>query len=237
MAMARLRVKRIPSLLNAIATNQRIPPIRVSFETNKSRTGPHYPRSDFEMLLSPLHTLRLPPIDSAFKCRLPVVIDRAVYTHHPNPKLLETCHLVESAISHPDSDTSRLTYRQLMIDIKIELAFRPPGTGLHGLQHMAQRRFYAGALRRLTQTTKDLVAWYHVRGVGCPSWLNMLHGALAGESIDHDAVRSVAGLVVWDQARQRVNGLGNRQDLGAWASGHMSVFNPFFKEGEQDYWA
>lgn len=75
-AAVRGNVGRIVALLNSIALNQILPPIRVSFKTNQETGSLQYYASDFEALLGPLADLRLGGENSGGKAKQPLVIDR-----------------------------------------------------------------------------------------------------------------------------------------------------------------
>ena len=75
-AAVRDNVGRIVALLNGIALNQILPPIRVSFKTNQETGSLQYYASDFEALLGPLADLRLGGEHSGEKAKQPLVIDR-----------------------------------------------------------------------------------------------------------------------------------------------------------------
>jgi hypothetical protein len=74
--VVRDNVKRVVVLLNSIALNQSLPPIRVSFKTNQETSSGQYYASDFKALLGPLAELRLGKRDPDGKVKKPLVIDR-----------------------------------------------------------------------------------------------------------------------------------------------------------------
>ncbi|KAM0716945.1 hypothetical protein Q7P37_006797 [Cladosporium fusiforme] len=228
MAMVRVKVKEVVGLINIIAANRRIPPIRVSFETNKDTTGPLYRGSDFEMLLTPFRELRLPPPDADLKYRLPLTIERALYPLQTDNLRIETCDMIESAIARPHRDHSRLTYRQMLIDVKLELALYAPETTEKRCRYMS-----AEAMARLAQAIDGLRTWYKFRGFICPDWMIMLHKAVTGRIVDKNGLNKVVDRVIWSQ---NVNNLGDGRVMASWASGHTSRYNPFFKEGHEQYW-
>lgn len=151
-------------------------------------------------------------------------------------KRIETCNLIESAIEHPDRDHSRLTYRQLMIDVKLSLAICPNRVLRAPFRTWEVTPLSDTAVRRLAQDVKDLVAWYKSKRIQPPDWLNVLHQTLAGETIDLYQVEQLAKQVVGDRTMQSVGGVGSSPVVCTWASGHTSAFNPFFREGEEQYW-
>lgn len=234
MAAVRLQVERVTHLINAISANHRVPPIRVSFETKNSRS--FCLRSNFEILMAPLYKLRLPPVDENLKYRLPLLIERLMYPMESDTKRIETCNLIESAIEHPDRDHSRLIYRQLMIDVKLSLAICPNRVLRAPFRTWEVTPLSDTAVRRLAQDVKDLVAWYKSKRIQPPDWLNVLHQTLAGETIDLYQVEQLAKQVVGDRTMQSVGGVGSSPVVCTWASGHTSAFNPFFREGEEQYW-
>lgn len=71
-----VNIGRIVALLNTIALNQTLPPMRVSFKTNQETSSLQYYPSDFEALLSPLADLKLGKRDPIFKSKTPLAIDR-----------------------------------------------------------------------------------------------------------------------------------------------------------------
>ena len=58
-AEVRDNVATVVALLNKVALNQTLPPIRVSFKTNQETGSMQYYASDFETLLGPLEYLRV----------------------------------------------------------------------------------------------------------------------------------------------------------------------------------
>lgn len=236
MALVRSQVKVVTDLINAIAANHRVPPIRVSFETKASGSGQIYHRSDLEILMSPLYKLRLPPIDEDLKYRLPLIIERSMHPKQSDINRIETCNLIESAIEHPERDHSRLVYRQLTIDVKLSLALCSSNV-LRARMHIYEIiPLSDAAAKRLAQDVKDLIAWYKSKRIMPPGWLSVLHRASAGETVDMNRVERLAKQVVGGQTLQSVGGSGSTPVVCTWASGHTSAFNPFFKEGEEEYW-
>ncbi|GAB7330905.1 hypothetical protein MBLNU13_g02428t1 [Cladosporium sp. NU13] len=69
-------VGRIVALLNSIALNKSLPPIRVSFKTNQETSSLQNYASDFEALLGPLADLELGGRKPDVKAKQPLVIDR-----------------------------------------------------------------------------------------------------------------------------------------------------------------
>lgn len=76
-------VGRVVALLNSIALNQSLPPIRVSFKTNQETSSLQYYASDFRTSLGPLADLELGGRDLELgggnpgtKAKQPLVIDR-----------------------------------------------------------------------------------------------------------------------------------------------------------------
>jgi hypothetical protein len=74
--VVRDNVKGLVALLNSVALNQTLPPIRVSFKTNQETSSGQYYASDFEALLGPLADLKLGKRDPDVKVKKPLVIDR-----------------------------------------------------------------------------------------------------------------------------------------------------------------
>lgn len=69
-------VGRIIALLNSIALNEGLPPIRVPFKTNQETSSLQNYASDFEALLGPLADLELGGRKPNVKAKQPLVIDR-----------------------------------------------------------------------------------------------------------------------------------------------------------------
>lgn len=97
LALVQYNVKALVGLLNAITIGRhtRIPPIRVSFQTNKESRGCMYFQSDFETLMKPfgkLITIRNPG-DS----RKPLVIDRALPAGVDDGRRARLCDEIEAS--------------------------------------------------------------------------------------------------------------------------------------------
>ena len=69
-------VKKVVALLNSVALNQTLPPVRVSFKTNQETSNLQYYASDFRTLLGPLADLELGGSNPGTKSKRPLVIDR-----------------------------------------------------------------------------------------------------------------------------------------------------------------
>lgn len=123
-----------------------------------------------------------------------------------------------------------------MIDTKLALAFYPGGVLRARRLPCATCLLSDTALEHLAQGVKGLAAWYKTRGINLPDWLHVLHQAMAGKIINHIQIELVARQVVWNQTLRSVGGFGSTPVVCTWASGHTSAFNPFFKEGEEEYW-
>jgi hypothetical protein len=74
--VVRDNIERLVVLLNSIALNQSLPPIRASSKTNQETGSTQYYDSDFNALLGPLADLRLCKRDPDGKAKKPLVIDR-----------------------------------------------------------------------------------------------------------------------------------------------------------------
>ena len=123
-AAVRSNVERVVELLNSIAANHPLTPIRVSFHTNaETRDRPdQYYRCDYEIYLGPLRNLRLPLHSPELGPGQLLAIERLGPEQGLHEEVEATCKRIERAVCQPSEDASFLTYRQNVIDVKVELA-------------------------------------------------------------------------------------------------------------------
>jgi len=96
-AVLRDNIARIVALLNSIALNQSLPPIRVSFKTNQETRNVEYYTSDFGALLGPLADLRVDKGSSDVKSKKPLVIDR-LPPYNPGDGRDGFCDTIEQSV-------------------------------------------------------------------------------------------------------------------------------------------
>ena len=206
-AEVRLSVKRLVTLLTVISRKQKLPKIRVSFETNGYCAGLMYCCSDFAVLAGSLYKLRTSN---------EVAIDRSMrWKSYTDPQRQRMCRNIETAMTSGCA-AAELIYQQLMIDIKLEFCLYKLEQSPKGAQGTGSKRLFHAA--------SELIGWYktHRDGKG-PIWVQKLY-----ESLGHNPI---AKSVMDDLCEQALQGMpaGIYRE---WAQGHMSSVNPYWKEAE-----
>ena len=171
-AAVRSNVERVVELLNSIAANHPLTPIRVSFNTNaETRDRPdQYYRCDYEIYLGPLRNLRLPLNSPELGPGQLLAIERLGPEQGLHEEVEATCKKIERAVCQPSEDASLLTYRQNVIDVKVELATyqkrkRDP--------EWAPRHPYKPSTQRIAAAAKALDAFYTAKNLPPPSWVTV----------------------------------------------------------------
>jgi hypothetical protein len=231
-AAVRSNLDRVVHILNGIAANQPLAPIRASFHTNaETRNRTHgYFRCDFEAYMGPLRNLRLPLRDPNLKPSQVLAIDRLA-----NPKndlREETCALIERAVSQPSEDSSLLTYRQSVMDVYFEMA-----TYSRFRHNWRPLPTYWPSTQRVAAAARALYAFYNAKRSYPPAWVSVALNQFP-----------VGGVVVDETERQRrLNVILDRLHLTAgrsfdqttwWLEGWTDAHhpNPFWGEGRSMYW-
>jgi len=232
-AAVRRNLDRVVHILNSIAANQPLPPIRASFHTNaETRNRPHrYFRCDFEIYLGPLRNLRLPLRNPKLKPSQALTIERL--RNLKNDQREETCSLIERAVCQPSEDAKLLTYRQSVMDVYFEMAtyerFR------HGWRPLPA---HWPSTQRVAAAARALYAFYAAKHSAPPTWLSVALDQLPWD-----------GVIVDEAERQRsLNNILNCLVSTAshsfryatwWVEGWTDGLhpNPFWREGgKMMYW-
>lgn len=229
----RINVARVVDLLNSIAAAQSLPAIRVSFKTNDDTASLQYYRSDFEVFAGPFSKLRVARTNPDMRVRLPFRIDR-LRPYSSSDGRDETCGLIELAIRDPKADVAQLTYRQHMIDLKLDLAAhkRCKSTGEGGtLSLPASSPRYSPAAERVFMASKELVAFYEARSLVPPQWIR----AICETSRQRESAAQATDARVLDDI---VSGAPEMcgSDVESWVNGYSSTTNPFWYEGQSQFW-
>ncbi|OQO09533.1 hypothetical protein B0A48_04935 [Cryoendolithus antarcticus] len=214
-AAGRGNVRRIVDLLNKIARQQRISPIRIYLHTPPSRRDRVYRRSDFEVVVGPFHALRL-PVNPAPQ---PILISRNFCWYQTDHGRDDSCNLIETAVRQfQDQTTAVTTKRQLTIDIKLNLSLVS-----HGLCAAIPADFIIG---KVCETATQLQAWYAKTYNKQPDWLLTLAWEIRRDVGDGDGLlQRMIDAAVGNQL-----GEATAHHVLQWSNGHMARVNPYWDE-------
>jgi hypothetical protein len=231
-AAVRSNLDLVVDVLNGIAANQPLPPIRASFHTNaETRNRPHgYFRCDFEIYLGPLRNLRLPLRKPELKNSQVLTIDRLA--NPKNDAREETCTLIERAVAQSLEDASLLTYRQSMADIKIEMA-----THNRIQRGWTPRPTYWASTERVAAAAKVLDGFYTAKNACPPPWLTVALDQLQDGGVVADETERQRRL---DEILDSLKTTGDYRfsETVWWLEGWTGRPNPFWGESSTGprYW-
>jgi hypothetical protein len=235
-AMVRVKVGRVVDLLNNIASKQSLPTIRVSFKTNDETSQLQYYRSDFEVLIGPFSKLKITRVVPDIRIRQPLSIDR-LRPYSSRDGRDETCDMIELVIRDLNANRVLLAYRQLMIDLGLELAAhrrrRSLQQGKVVKPEPTSPPLYGPAVERVAVAAKQLVAFYDARGLVAPSSIKLLDDQCRIHVLEPSAEATHADFL--DVTVERSPELCGSV-VESWVNGSSSTNNPFWNEGQSQFW-
>jgi hypothetical protein len=237
-AMVRVDVGRVVSLLNNIASKQSLPTIRVSFQTNDDTAKLQHYRSDFEVLIGPFSKLKITQVTSDIRIRQPLRIDR-LPPYSSTDRRDETCDKIELVVRDCNADSALLTYRQHMIDLGLELAAHKRRRSLQRSE-ITTRKYkltspppYGSAVEPIAMVSKELLAFYNGRGVADPFSIKSLDDHCRIHVLQPSAEATHADFL--DVTVRRFPELCGSA-VESWVNGSSSTNNPFWNEGQSQFW-
>jgi hypothetical protein len=235
-AMVRVNVGRVVDLLNNIASKQSLPTIRVSFKTNDETAQLQYYRSDFEVLIGPFSKLNITLVTPDIRIRRPLSIDR-LRPYSSRDDRGETCDIIELVVRDRKANSVLLSYRQLMIDLGLELAAHRRRRSLQQDKEVkpepSSPPLYGPAVERVAVAAKQLVAFYDARSLVAPSSIKLLDDQCRIHALGPDTEQTHADFLdVTVSAFPEICG----RAVESWVNGSSSTNNPFWNERQSQFW-
>lgn len=220
----RVNVGKVVDLINVIAANGRVPPIRVSFKTNQETSSLQYYGSDFEIFMGPLSKLRITRRDSDMKPRQPLVIDR-LPPYSSSDRRNDTCDTIELAVRDPLANVTQFPHRQHMIELKLELTayFRHRATQKLNLDlELSRSSLYGLVVEHVTAASKKLLAFFETRNDLPPRWIHQIYS----QCKQHDSIEEAAHAKFLDSIISAFPDTCDRL-VESWFNGRSSKADPF----------
>jgi hypothetical protein len=170
------------------------------------------------------------------RIRQPLSIDR-LRPYSSRDGRDETCDMIELVIRDLNANRVLLAYRQLMIDLGLELAAhrrrRSLQQGKVVKPEPTSPPLYGPAVERVAVAAKQLVAFYDARGLVAPSSIKLLDDQCRIHVLEPSAEATHADFL--DVTVKRSPELCGSV-VESWVNGSSSTNNPFWNEGQSQFW-